>query len=333
MSNPTILVTGGAGYIGSHTVRLLAATGARVVVIDNLIYGHQDAIVDPSVELVVGDLGDAALVDSLFAKHEISAVIHFAAYAYVGESVTDPAKYYGNNTATPLILLDAMRRHHCDVFIFSSTCATYGNPVYSPIDEAHPQNPINPYGYSKLVLERVLADYGNAYGLKSARLRYFNACGASPDRRIGEDHDPETHLIPLVLMAVKGEREAVTVFGTDYDTPDGTCIRDYIHVDDLARAHIAALDYLLDGGTSFYCNLGTGTGTSVREILDIAAQVTGTDVPVNFGQRREGDPPELVANPAMANNLLKWQADLTVQQAIAHAWAWMNCPHGGRYER
>ena len=326
-----ILVTGGAGYIGSHTVRLLAEAGHRVTVLDNLVHGHREAVDRPGVELVEGDVADPGLVGSVFEARDIAAVIHFAAYAYVGESVTDPAKYYTNNSAAPLVLLDAMRAHGCERFIFSSTCATYGDPRYTPMDERHPQAPINPYGFSKLVLERVLEDYGRAYGLRSARLRYFNACGAAPDGSIGEDHDPETHLIPLVLMAVTGARGPVTVFGTDYDTPDGTCVRDYIHVDDLARAHIRAFDHLAGGGDSFACNLGTGTGTSVREILDLARGVTGQEVPVEFGERRAGDPKELVADARLAGELLGWTPRHTVRDAIEHAWAWLTGPRGGRY--
>ena len=328
----TILVTGGAGYIGSHTVRMLAQEGWRVLVLDNLVYGHRDAIVSPGVELVVGDISDTNLLDRLFTAHRFSAVLHFAAFAYVGESVTDPAKYYRNNTAAPMVLLEAMRRHDCKRIIFSSTCATYGNPQYIPIDEQHPQNPINPYGQSKLMLEKILRDYDPAYGVRHVNLRYFNACGASEDAAIGEDHRPETHLIPLVLEAVRGTIPHVTVFGTDYDTPDGTCVRDYIHILDLARAHVQALEYLAQGGTSFSCNLGTGRGVSVREILDIAARITGREVPVVYGPRRAGDPPALVARPTLALEKLGWKASYTdVTDSIRTAWAWMQKSHGGRY--
>ena len=327
-----ILVVGGAGYIGSHTVRMLAEQGHAVVVLDNLVYGHREAIVDETVVFIEGDLGDAALLDKTFTEHAIDTVVHFAAFAYVGESVTDPAKYYLNNLAGPLVLLEAMRRHGCANFIFSSTCATYGNPQYLPIDEAHPQNPINPYGRSKLMLEQVLRDYDQAYGIKNVCLRYFNACGASEDGIIGEDHDPETHLIPLVLEAAVGMRESITVFGDDYDTPDGTCIRDYIHILDLARAHVLALDYLRSGRPSMACNLGTGIGQSVREVIAVAERVTGKTVPVVQGERREGDPPRLVAAPQKAKEILGWEAAYTdLEGIIQTAWNWMQGPRKGRY--
>ncbi|MCC5844836.1 MAG: UDP-glucose 4-epimerase GalE [Verrucomicrobia bacterium] len=327
-----ILVVGGAGYIGSHTVRQLVADGRRVVVLDNLVYGHADALVDDEVIFIEGDLGDREVLDRVFEDHRISAVMHFAAYAYVGESVTDPAKYYGNNLAAPIVLLDAMRDHGVEVFIFSSTCATYGNPQYVPIDEKHPQNPINPYGASKLMLERVLADYSHAYGLKYAALRYFNAAGCSLDGLIGEDHNPETHLIPLVLEAAAGVREHITVFGTDYPTPDGSCIRDYIHVNDLARAHILAIDKLEGGAESFKCNLGTGIGHSVKELIAAAERVTGRSINVVLGERREGDPPELVAAPALAKELLGWEAEYKdLEMILKTAWSWTDGPRKGRY--
>jgi UDP-glucose-4-epimerase GalE len=330
--NETILVTGGAGYIGSHTVRMMADQGYRVVVLDNLVYGHPEAIVSEGVELVQGDMSDAALVDGIFEQHDIGAVIHFAAYAYVGESVQEPSKYYRNNTASALTVLDAMHKHGCRRFIFSSTCATYGNPQYIPMDEKHPQEPINPYGRSKLMLEWILQDYGRAYGFQTAVLRYFNACGCSEDGLIGEDHDPETHLIPRVLMTLTGELEEVTVFGTDYDTPDGTCIRDYIHILDLARAHVLALEHLKSGKPSFACNLGTGNGVSVKEILDISERVTGKKIPVVYGERRAGDPPRLVADPSLARTLLGWEAKYKdVTASIETSWQWMSAPHGGRY--
>ena len=328
-----ILVTGGAGYIGSHTVRLLASQGRKIVVLDNLVYGHREAIVDPQVELVTGEIGDRALLERLFDEHGgFSAVVHFAAYAYVGESVTDPLKYYRNNTAEPLTLLEVMRDRGCRVFVFSSTCATYGVPETVPIAETTPQSPINPYGRSKLMLEWILADCEHAWGLKSACLRYFNASGSSADGLIGEDHDPETHLIPRVLMALTGEIEHVEVFGTDYPTPDGTCIRDYIHVDDLASAHALALDHLIAGKDSFRCNLGTGVGVSVKEIIDAAESVTGKTVPVKYGERRAGDPPALLADPRLAKELLGWEAaHKDVREMVKHAWAWMSGPRGGRY--
>ena len=330
----TILVTGGAGYIGSHTVRLLAQQGRRIVVLDNLIYGHAEAVVDPGVELVVGEIGDRELVNGLFEKHRFQAVIHFAAFAYVGESVTDPLKYYRNNTADPLVLLEAMRDHGCRIFVFSSTCATYGTPEELPITERSPQVPINPYGRSKLMMEWILRDCETAWGLKSACLRYFNASGCSADGLIGEDHDPEAHLIPRVLMALTGELDHIEVFGEDYDTPDGTCIRDYVHVEDLAEAHAKALDLLALGGASVQCNLGTGVGVSVKEIIQSAEEVTGLKVPVKYGPRRPGDPARLVADPTLAGEVLGWTAkNREIQRMIRPAWKWMTGPRGGRFSQ
>ena len=327
-----VLVTGGAGYIGSHTVRLLASQGRKVVVLDNLVYGHREAIVDEGVELVVGDVGDRALLQDLFTRHAFGAVVHFAAFAYVGESVTDPLKYYRNNTAEPLTLLEVMQAHGCKNFVFSSTCATYGVPEAVPISESNPQAPINPYGRSKLMLEWVLADCDRAWGLKSACLRYFNASGSSEDGLIGEDHDPETHLIPRVLMAVTGEIPHVDVFGTDYPTPDGTGVRDYIHVADLASAHSKALDHLGAGGDSIRCNLGTGVGVSVKEIIAAVEEVTGKKVPVQYGPRRAGDPPELLAAPRLAKELLGWEArHRGLRDMLRTAWAGLSGPRGGRY--
>jgi UDP-glucose 4-epimerase len=327
-----VLVTGGAGYIGSHTVRLLASQGRKVVVLDNLVYGHREAIVDEGVELVVGEVGDKALLSGLFAKHRFGSVVHFAAYAYVGESVTDPLKYYRNNTAEPLTLLEVMQDQGCKSFVFSSTCATYGVPESVPISEKNPQSPINPYGRSKLMLEWILEDCDRAWGLKSACLRYFNASGCSEDGLIGEDHDPETHLIPRVLMAVTGEISHVDVFGTDYPTPDGTGVRDYIHVADLATAHAKALDHLSSGGDSLRCNLGTGVGVSVKEIISAAEEITGRKVPVQYGPRRAGDPPALLADPRLAEELLGWVArHRDVRDMVRSAWSWMSGPRGGRY--
>lgn len=332
MTQSPILVTGGAGYIGSHTVRLLASQGRKVVVLDNLVFGHDRAIVSPGVELVVGDVGDAELVRGLFERHGFGAVVHFAAFAFVGESVTDPLKYYWNNTAEPIRLLQVMQEFGCKVFVFSSTCATYGVPEKLPITEANPQRPINPYGHSKLMVERILADCGSAWGLRSACLRYFNASGCAADGVIGEDHDPETHLIPRVLMAVTGEIGELEVFGTDYPTPDGTCVRDYIHVDDLATAHARALDHLAAGGDSVRCNLGTGVGLSVKQIIAVAKEITGRTVPVKYGPRREGDPAVLVADPALAKEVLGWEAEhRDARDMIRSAWAWMNGPHKGRF--
>ncbi|MBB5352600.1 UDP-glucose-4-epimerase GalE [Haloferula luteola] len=333
-SDSPILVTGGAGYIGSHTVRLLAEQGRRVVVLDNLVFGHREAIVSEGVEFVQGAVGDRELLKDLFTQHQFSAVVHFAAYAYVGESVTNPLKYYRNNTAEPLTLLEVMQEFGCKNFVFSSTCATYGVPASIPIVESNPQDPINPYGRSKLMLEWVLRDCDSAWGLKSACLRYFNASGAAEDGLIGEDHDPETHLIPRVLMAVTGEISHLDVFGTDYPTPDGTCIRDYIHVNDLAGAHAKALDFLAGGGDSVRCNLGTGVGVSVRQIIDAVEEVTGKEVPVQYGPRREGDPPQLLADPSYARDTLGWEAQhKDVRDMVRSAWAWMNGPHQGRYPR
>ncbi len=333
-SQAPILVTGGAGYIGSHTVRLLASQGRRIVVLDNLVFGHEKAIVDPAVELVVGDVGDQALVRSLFGKHGFGAVIHFAAYAYVGESVTDPLKYYQNNTAEPVKLLQVMREFGCKVFVFSSTCATYGVPDKLPITETNRQSPINPYGRSKLMVEWILKDCGEAWGLRSACLRYFNASGSSPDGLIGEDHDPETHLIPRVLMAVAGQIGHIEVFGTDYNTPDGTCVRDYIHVEDLADAHAKALDHLAAGGESLHCNLGTGVGVSVKEIITAVEEVTGRSVPVKYGPRRAGDPDFLVADPSLAKELLGWEASRKdVRDMVRPAWLWMSGPNRGRFPK
>lgn len=315
-----ILVTGGAGYIGSHAVRCLLAAGHEITVFDNLVYGHREAV--EAGRLVEGDLLDQALVESVLRDKKIEAVMHFAAYAYVGESVTDPAKYYRNNIVGTLSLLEAMRA--CDVkrIVFSSTCATYGVPKEVPIPEDHPQQPINPYGFTKLVIEQALEDYRHAYDFGYAALRYFNASGAASDASIGEDHTPESHLIPLVLQVALGQREQITIFGTDYPTPDGTCIRDYIHVEDLADAHLKAIEQL-QAGTAIKINVGTGTGASVREVIDACKQVTGKEIDVIEGDRREGDPPELVANPETAAKALDWRAKHTnIRDIVASAWAW-----------
>jgi UDP-glucose-4-epimerase GalE len=330
--NGTLLITGGAGYIGSHTVKNLLAQGERIVVLDNLAFGHTDALPKGKVTFVRGDMADSHLVDLIFTEHKPEAVLHFAAFAYVGESVENPLKYYRNNLSAPLTVLDAMQRHDVRRFIFSSTCATYGNPRSMPMDESHPQDPVNPYGASKWMLERVLKDCDVAWGLKSVFLRYFNASGSDPDGEIGEDHDPETHLIPRVLMAATGEIGSLTVFGTDYPTPDGTCIRDYVHVNDLASAHALALGYLRGGGDSTAVNLGTGRGFSVKEIISTAEKVTGRAIPVTYGPRRAGDPPELVANPAKARELLGWEAQFKdPRQHIESAWKWLTGPRKGRF--
>lgn len=331
-SKGTLFITGGAGYIGSHTVRHLLTLGEKIVVLDNLVFGHREALPLDRVTFVHGDMGDAALIEELFSDHQPEAVLHFAAFAQVGESVADPLKYYRNNLAAPLVLLEAMQRHGCRQFIFSSTCATYGNPVRVPMDEAHPQDPVNPYGASKWMLERVLRDCDHAWGLKSVFLRYFNASGCDPAGEIGEDHDPETHLIPRILMAATGEIENITVFGTDYPTPDGTCIRDYIHVNDLATAHALALEYLREGGGTEAVNLGTGRGFSVNEIIQTAQAVTGKTIPVSYGPRRPGDPPELICHPTKAKTLLGWEAThKDPREHIQSAWNWMTGPKKGRY--
>ena len=322
-----ILVTGGAGYIGSHTVRTLLARGHDVRVYDSLVFGHRQAV--PPDRLIVGDLRDADALDHALLIHRIEAVVHFAAFAYVGESVTDPAKYYQNNVVNTLTLFERMRRHGVKRLVFSSTCATYGTPETVPITEDTPQRPINPYGRTKLMVEQAMADYAAAYGWGCTALRYFNAAGAAGDGSIGEDHDPETHLIPLVIQAVTGKRTHVEVFGTDYPTPDGTCIRDYIHVEDLAEAHALALEQA-EAGTFRVYNLGTGRGYTVRQVVQAVESVTGLHVPVKEGPRRPGDPPELVAEPTRAMSGLGWRPRYTQLEGIVRtAWAWHRAhPHG-----
>ncbi|WP_414588730.1 UDP-glucose 4-epimerase GalE [Scytonema sp. PCC 10023] len=326
---PTILVTGGAGYIGSHTVLALKQAGFDVIILDNLVYGHRDLVEKVlQVELVIGDTGDRALLDDLFKTHDVAAVIHFSAYAYVGESVSDPAKYYRNNVLGTLTLLEAMLAASVKNFVFSSTCATYGVPEVVPIPEDHPQNPINPYGATKLMVERILSDFDVAYGFKSVRFRYFNAAGADPNGRLGEDHNPETHLIPLVLQTALGKRESISVFGTDYPTPDGTCIRDYIHVSDLADAHVLGLEYLLKGGDSEVFNLGNGNGFSVKEVIETAKQVTGKDIKVVECDRRPGDPPALIGSGDKAKKILGWHPQYSsLKEIITHAWQWHQKRH------
>ncbi|MFB2976328.1 UDP-glucose 4-epimerase GalE [Microseira sp. BLCC-F43] len=327
---PTILVTGGAGYIGSHAVKALQRTGYGVVVLDNLVYGHRDIVEDVlKAELVVGDTSDRPLLDRLFSTHHIDAVMHFSAYAYVGESVTDPAKYYRNNVIGTLTLLEAMMAASVKKFVFSSTCATYGVPKIVPIPEDHPQDPINPYGATKLMVERILADFAPAYDFKSVCFRYFNAAGADPEGLLGEDHDPETHLIPLVLMAALGKRDSISIFGTDYPTPDGTCIRDYIHVSDLADAHILGLEYLLQGGNSDAFNLGNGLGFSVKEVIDAAREITGREIKVEVSDRRPGDPPALVGSSDKAQTILGWKPQYPdIKDILSHAWQWHQKRHG-----
>ena len=318
----TVLVTGGAGYIGSHVCKALAGAGYAPVAYDNLSYGHASAVKWGPLE--VGDILDGATLSAAIKKHGTGAVIHLAAFTYVGESVTDPGKYYRNNVVGTLTLLDTMRKHGADKIVFSSTCATYGTPQAIPITEDQPRNPINPYGASKLMIERILSDYRPAYGLQSISLRYFNAAGADPDRELGEEHDPETHLIPLVLEAAAGLRPHVTVFGDDYDTPDGTCIRDYIHVSDLAEAHVLALRKLEAGfsGRGAY-NLGTGRGHSVAEVIEGARRITGKAIPIVKGPRRPGDPAVLLADPARARAELGFSLRFPmIDDMILSAWRW-----------
>lgn len=316
-----VLVCGGAGYIGSHVNKMLDRMGYDTVVFDNLVYGHREAV--KWGEFVRGDLKNPEEIEAVFDTYPIEAVMHFAAYAYVGESVTDPEKYYFNNVACTLNLLRAMRGHGCDKIIFSSTCATYGEPARVPITEDMPQDPINPYGASKLMVERILSDYGTAYGLRSVALRYFNAAGADPECEIGEDHDPETHLIPLVLDAASGKRPDIKVFGTDYPTRDGSCIRDYIHVEDLAKAHILALKYLQSGGASERFNLGNERGTSVLEVIEAVKKVTGKDFKVTLSDRRPGDPATLVGASDKVKAVLGWEPKYAeIETIVEHAWKW-----------
>lgn len=316
-----ILVCGGAGYIGSHVNKMLNRMGYDTVVFDNLVYGHREAV--KWGKFVRGDLKNPEEIEAVFDACPIEAVMHFAAYAYVGESVTDPEKYYFNNVACTLNLLRAMRGHGCNKIIFSSTCATYGEPERVPITEDMPQNPINPYGASKLMVERILSDYGTAYGLRSVALRYFNAAGADPEGEIGEDHDPETHLIPLVLDAASGKRPDIKVFGTDYPTRDGSCIRDYIHVEDLAKAHILALQYLQNGGASERFNLGNERGTSVLEVIEAVKKVTGKDFKVTLSDRRPGDPATLVGSSGKVKAVLGWEPQYAeIETIVEHAWKW-----------
>jgi len=324
-----ILVTGGAGYIGSHSVLTLQKAGYEVVVLDNLVYGHRDIVDDVlKAKLIVGDTCNPGLLKEIFTEHKIDAVMHFAAYAYVGESVTNPAKYYHNNVLGTLTLLEAMLEANVHNFVFSSTCATYGVPQSIPITEGQPQNPINPYGATKLMIERILKDFDHAYNFRSVCLRYFNASGADPDGMLGEDHNPETHLIPLVLQTALGHRESISIFGTDYDTADGSCIRDYIHVLDIAQAHILALEYLLKDGKSDFFNLGNGNGFSVREVIETARQITGKTIKADACDRRPGDPPALVGSGKKAKTILGWQPQYSnLEDIISHAWQWHKKRH------
>jgi|CXWL01.1.fsa_nt_gi UDP-glucose 4-epimerase len=322
-----ILVTGGAGYIGSVTVEMLRAHGSRVVVLDNLSTGHAEAVA-PEVPFYKGSVGNASLVNEIVNSHEIDSCIHFAASAYVGESISNPSKYFENNTIETNFLLRALIDNNVKKFVFSSTCATYGDPIQIPIDETHPQKPVNPYGWSKFMSERIMECYDAAYGLRYAALRYFNAAGASPNR--GEHHDPETHLIPIVLAAAAGELPCVPVFGEDYATPDGTCIRDYVHVTDLGAAHIKALENLGEGDTSFSVNLGSGVGFSVLDVVETARRITGRTIDVKIEPRRTGDPSHLVADASKASALLGFEAmNSGIDTIIQTAWEWkMKHPTG-----
>ena len=315
-----ILIMGGAGYIGSHTVRHLLDCGYECVAVDNLIYGHRQAV-DKRAAFVQADLLDKDSLKKVFDDFKPEAVIHFAAFAYVGESVLNTQKYYLNNVIGTFNLLSVMQEFSVNKIVFSSTCATYGEPKYMPIDEQHPQKPINPYGRTKLMIEKIMADYRQAYGLKYIALRYFNAAGAAKDGCIGESHQPETHLIPLVLQAIKGQQKSIKVFGNDYDTPDGTCIRDYIHVEDLAQAHRLALEKVND--FSGCLNLGTGKGTSVNEIINAAEKISGLKCPVEYASRRLGDPARLCANNEKAKEILGWKPEYTdIDDIVRTAWNW-----------
>lgn len=315
-----VLLTGGAGYVGSHSAWMLQRGGHEIWAFDNLSEGHRQAV--PEGRLIEGDLLDRPFLESVLRDKQIEAVMHFAASTYVGVSVTDPAGYYHNNVVGTLSLLEAMRAEGVERIVFSSTCATYGVPEIVPITEAEKQDPISPYGFTKLVMERALADYAHAYGLQYAALRYFNASGAAAESPIGEDHDPETHLIPVVLQVALGQREKIKIFGVDYPTPDGTCVRDYIHVDDLASAHVAALEKLAPG-SQLKLNLGTGNGASVLEVIEACRKVTGHPIPAETVARREGDPPQLVADPREAKQVLGWEAQhKDIESIVASAWSW-----------
>ena len=317
----TVLVVGGAGYIGSHMNLHLQNAGYSVVVLDDLSSGHREYVRD--CQFIEGKLDDKELLKKIFNEHGIECVMHFAAHIEVGESVQNPAKYYRNNVHATQVLLDSMLEHNINKFIFSSTAAIFGIPDYTPIDESHSKNPINPYGHSKLMVEQILQDYDRAYDLKSICLRYFNAAGADPKGRTGECHNPEKHLIPLVLQAASGRKKSITIFGNNYDTPDGTCIRDYIHVDDLCQAHLLALIRLNNSELSEKYNLGNGKGYSVQEVIDAARSVTGKDIEIKIGLQREGDPAVLVADAQYAKKALCWEPKYSrLKDIISHAWNW-----------
>ncbi len=325
----TILVLGGAGYIGSHTVKALCDEGADVVVADSLVTGYEKAI-DPRARFYKGDISDIDFLDGLFSKEKIDAVIHFAAFSLVGESVTNPLKYYTNNLCGTKVLLESMVKNGVDKIVFSSTAATYGEPERVPIMETDRTEPTNPYGETKLAMEKMFKWTANAHGLRYVSLRYFNACGADADGKIGEAHNPESHLIPLILQVPNGKRKHVSIFGTDYPTPDGTCIRDYIHVTDLAQAHILAVKYLMNGEESDIFNLGNGVGFSVREVIDTARRVTGHPIPAEETPRRAGDPAQLIASSDKAKKILGWKpCHDSLEEIIESAWNWhKNHPNG-----
>lgn len=316
----TILVVGGAGYIGSHMVLALQAAGYRPIVLDNLCKGHRDAV-NVDITFIQGEMNDVALLRSIFTQYQIDAVMHFASYIEVGESVLHPAKYYQNNVVATLTLLDIMREFRIGKFIFSSTAAVYGEPSFTPITEAHPLQPVNSYGRSKYMIEQILQDYEESYALRFACLRYFNAAGADPKGRVGERHEPESHLIPLLLQVALGKRDEIVVYGNDYATKDGTCIRDYVHVTDLCDAHLLALRYLAQ--ERFIGNLGTGTGYSVQEVIDVVKKVTGKSIAVTYGARRQGDPAILVADASYAKEKLGWKPMYSdLETIVTHAWAY-----------
>ncbi len=315
-----ILIVGGAGYIGSHVNKQLNKAGFETIVLDNLTYGHREAVKWGT--FLEGDLADESFLNKMFSEYPIEAVMHFSAYAYVGESVEKPDRYYRNNVTNTMYLLDAMVRHGVQYFIFSSTCATYGLPKHVPITEDMPQNPVNPYGRTKLMVEHMLKDYHTAFGLDYCALRYFNAAGADSESEIGELHNPETHLIPLILDAAIGKRPYIAVYGTDYPTKDGTCIRDYIHVEDLADAHIRALKYIQQNQCSDEFNLGNGIGYSVREVIEMAQQITGLEIPVKYASRRPGDPPELIGSSEKAQKILGWKPKHDLNSILTTAWNW-----------
>ena len=316
-----VVVTGGAGYIGSHACKALSIAGYRPITYDSMEYGHEWAVKWGPLE--VGDIADRKRLDRVIEKYRPAGIMHFAAYAYVGESVENPGKYYRNNVAGTLTVLEAMRDHHISNIIFSSTCATYGNPEKIPLTEDHPQHPINPYGSTKLMIERILEDFDAAHGIRFVALRYFNAAGADPEGEIGEDHTPETHLIPLVLHAAKGSVENIKIFGTDYPTEDGTCIRDYIHVSDLADAHVLALEYLKNQSKSDCFNLGNGTGFSVKKVIDTAEKVTQKQIPMLEWERRPGDPAVLIGSSKKARQKLGWRPKYgDLETIMKTAWEW-----------